>query len=102
MWIKILAHFTSEMVTGSKAGANPKSMAKFIVAKFLVRFMPVSLATLLAAPIAGILLTIVRRHIVAFKTQGQAKLVQQAAMKEHRDPEVLRQSFAKLALIEND
>ena len=103
MWIKILAHFTSEMAEGAKnKNINIKSWSRFTVARFLARFLPVSIAGILAAPLAAILLTIVRRHICIYKTQGQAKLVQKAVMAEHKDPEVLRQAFANLALIEND
>ena len=100
MWIKLLAHFTSEMVTGSKAGANPKSWARFVVAKFLVRFMPAGLASFLAAPIAGILLTLVRRQIVVYKTEGQAKEVVRLAHQKHKDPEELRKAFIQLANVE--
>ena len=99
MLIKILAHFTAEMVTGSSAGANPKSYAKFVVAKFLARFMPVSLAAFLAAPIAGVLLTLVRRQIVVYKTEGQAKEVVRLAHQKHKDPEELRKAFIQLANI---
>lgn len=96
---KVLLDFTKHMIEGSKTGHNPNYYAKVLVGRVLAAFMPVRLAAWLAGPIAAIMLTLVRRKIVAYKTEGQVKAVQRAVFKQHKDPEVLRKAFVQLATI---
>ena len=98
---KLLIDFTKHMIAGSQAGNNPKYYARVVVGRVLAAFMPARIAAWIAGPIAAILLTLVRRKIVAYKTQGQVRAVQKAVLKKHEDPEELRKAFVQLALIDS-
>ena len=97
----LLLDFTKHMIKGSATGHNPQYFAKVLVGRVLAAFMPLRLAAWLAGPIAAILLTLVRRKIVAYKTEGQSKAVFNAVNKKHKDPEELRKAFAALATIKS-
>lgn len=96
---KLLIDFTKHMIEGSKTGHDPRYFAKVLVGRVLAAFMPLRIAAWLAGPIAAILLTLVRRKIVAYKTEGQSKAVFNAVNKKHKNPEELRKAFVQLATI---